>query len=157
MKTCCFTGPRMFKLNFGSEDSSDCICFKKKIKDEIYLLYKRGFRKFISGMADGTDTFCAEAVIELKKIYPDVYLELALPYNSISRKTDMRFLKISALADKVTMVNNKYSPDCYYKRNKYMVDHSDLLLAVFSESGGTAYTIKYAAKTDKPIRIITGG
>ena len=69
----------------------------------------------------------------------------------------MRFLKISACADKVTIVNDSYTPDCYYKRNKYMVDKSDLLLAVYSESGGTAYTIKYAAKTDKPIRIITGG
>ena len=40
-------------------------------------------------------------------------------------------------------------------RNKYMVDNSDLLLAVWNgKKGGTANTVKYARKKEKEVVII---
>jgi uncharacterized phage-like protein YoqJ len=81
MKTCCFTGPRPFKLGFTDDSSPACIELKKKINNEIEKLFQRGFTHFISGMAEGVDIYCAEAVIELKKKYKDVILTAVFPYN----------------------------------------------------------------------------
>lgn len=158
MKTCCFTGPRSHKLNFiNGEDDAQFKNLVIRINKEIEKLYARGIRVFMSGMAEGVDTICAEAVLALKALYNDVSLVAVLPYNhkasgrSLTEKK--RFFKILENADSVVTLQENYSPDCYYKRNEYMVDNSDMLLAVYSESGGTAYTINYAAKKNKPIKI----
>ena len=42
------------------------------------------------------------------------------------------------------------------KRNKYMVDKSDIVVAVWNGSkGGTANTVKYAKQSGKTIKQIT--
>lgn len=157
MKTCCFTGPRPFKLGFTDDSSPACIELKKKINNEIEKLFQRGFTHFISGMAEGVDIYCAEAVIELKKKYKDVILTAVFPYNHKGKdrceKEKERLIETLRNTDKVITLQENYSPGCFYKRNRYMVDNSDLLFAVYSSHGGTAYTIKYAAETNKPIKI----
>ena len=158
MKTCCFTGPRTYKLNFPlGEKDEGCINLKRTIASEIKNLYNRGIRVFLSGMAEGIDTFCAEAVEELKKTYSDISLVAVLPYNhqgnDRSEYEKERFSNIIKNADSVIILQEKYSQGCYYRRNEYMVDNSDMLFAVYSEAGGTAYTIKYAVKKNKPIKI----
>ena len=65
-----------------------------------------------------------------------------------------RFLSVLGKCDSVHTIHEKYCYGCYYDRNRYMVDESDILLAVFSSSGGTAYTIKYAVKQGKPVKLI---
>ena len=59
-------------------------------------------------------------------------------------------------ADKVTFVSEEYSSDCMLKRNRYMVDKSELVIAVFNgtKSGGTWYTINYARRSGKQVEII---
>ena len=54
------------------------------------------------------------------------------------------------------MVQDHYGPGCMQRRNRYMVDHSALLIAVYDgrKTGGTYYTVKYAKSLDKDIRII---
>ena len=49
-----------------------------------------------------------------------------------------------------------YYRGCMHKRNRYMVDKADLVLAVWNGvcSGGTWETIKYARKNGKIIRYI---
>ncbi len=50
-------------------------------------------------------------------------------------------------ADSVVTTSESYSKTCYMKRNKYMVDHSDLLIAfVKNYRSGTGQTINYAKK-----------
>lgn len=157
MKTCCFTGPRTFKLGFEKDSDPRCVELKKKINNEIGKLYQRGFTNFLSGMAEGVDIYCAEAVIELKKTYKDVTLTAVFPYNHKGKdreeKERDRLVEILRNTDKVITLQENYSPGCFYKRNRYMVDNSDLLFAVYNNTGGTAYTIKYAADTNKPIKI----
>lgn len=59
-------------------------------------------------------------------------------------------------ADKITYVSNSnYYNDCMQKRNKYMVDNSNLIIAVFNgNSGGTKQTIDYAKSKNINIKII---
>ena len=80
MKTCAFTGNRPDKLPWGY-DENDARC--RRVKREIYLAAKQavndGYNRFICGMAQGGDTYFAEAVLALKAEY-DVTLECAVPY-----------------------------------------------------------------------------
>ena len=42
-------------------------------------------------------------------------------------------------------MQEKYTPDCFYNRNRYMVDHSSMLISAYNdEPGGTKNTIIYA-------------
>ena len=53
-------------------------------------------------------------------------------------------------------IKNYYTNDCMLKRNRYMVEQSDLIIAVFNgiEKGGTWYTINYAKKSNKIIKLL---
>lgn len=44
----------------------------------------------------------------------------------------------------------------YFKRNRYLVDNCDLLVAVYDgkPGGGTAYTVEYARKVGREIRMV---
>ena len=79
--TCCFTGHRPQKLPWGfNENSIDCIAMKEIAKIEIQnAIFNYGITHFISGMAIGFDMIAAELVLELKKDYPFITLECAIP------------------------------------------------------------------------------
>lgn len=50
-------------------------------------------------------------------------------------------------ADYTTTVSDHYFRACYQRRNEFMVDHSNLVIAVWNgEKSGTKNTIDYAIK-----------
>ncbi|MBR0282920.1 MAG: hypothetical protein IJQ81_15270 [Oscillibacter sp.] len=53
-------------------------------------------------------------------------------------------------------MQKEYSEGCMLERNRFMVDHVDMLLAVYNGEwrGGTAATVRYAKKSRKRILII---
>ena len=54
-----------------------------------------------------------------------------------------------------TLLQTRYTPDCFDRRNRYMVDHSDLIIAVWNGSpSGTGNTISYAKLLEKRICVI---
>ena len=58
-----------------------------------------------------------------------------------------RYRRILEQCDYETMVQEHYTRECMQRRNRYMVDHSDLLIAVHDGlPGGTRYTIEYALR-----------
>lgn len=66
-------------------------------------------------------------------------------------------MKIIKKADYVKYVSPEYSPACFQIRNEYMVNHSNLLIAVYNgEAGGTRNTLKYAKNRDVEIVVIEG-
>ena len=65
------------------------------------------------------------------------------------------YYDIAAQCDKETMLQCHYSPDCMDKRNRYMVDHADYILAVWNGCpSGTGNTVRYAHKKGKSIIVI---
>ena len=53
------------------------------------------------------------------------------------------------------MLQRQYTPDCLRKWNRYMVDHAEIVLAVWNGSpSGTSQTVWYARETGKPVWII---
>lgn len=66
-----------------------------------------------------------------------------------------RYRDLLELCNYRTVVQEKYDPGCMHRRNRYMVDHSSLLLAVHDGSpGGTRYTIEYALRRRKDVLIL---
>ena len=157
-KTVCFTGHRPQSIPFlWDETSEKSIALKKRIRQEIVnLIEHKNATHFISGMALGTDQICAEIVLELKEQYPHITLECAFPCKTQavkwSDKCRERYFGIIFKADKKIMVQREYTPDCMMKRNKYMVDKSDFIIAVWNGSkSGTGNTVTYAKSKDKTV------
>ena len=159
-KSCCFTGHRPQSLPWGfDENDARCVALKTKLRREIEeMITGRGVSHFISGMALGEDTWAAELVLELKATY-SVTLECALPCEAQAvrwREPDRdRYCSIVERCDEETMVQTASTPDCFQKRNRYMIDRSAYVIAVFSgASGGTAETLRYAHEKGRTVRII---
>ena len=160
-KTCCCTGhrPKSFPFQYGI-DIQKHSAYLKALSQKIELaITDYGITTFISGMAIGVDLDFAETVLKLRYKYT-ITLECAIPCPNQTLKwndTDkLRYETILKRADKINLISERYTPECMLKRNRYMVDKSELIIAVFNgiKRGGTWYTIEYARKTNTTIELI---
>ena len=158
METLCVTGHRPEGLPWKRQydNTGRRGDYLAELKSVLLFCINHGFRHFISGGAIGVDTDFAFAVLELKNKYP-IALEIAVPCPDQSKfwtkqeKAD--YDEILARADKVTLFSPYYTAYCMQKRNMYMVDKSDLVLAIWNgaEHGGTWNTIAYTRRVGKPL------
>ena len=157
---CCFTGHRPQKLPWGmNEDDPRSLALKAELDARLSAIYELGYRHFVCGMAIGCDMYFAEAVLKLKEQHGDVTLEAAIPFGDQPGRWGQalrrRYNSLIDRADKVTVLQIAYTPDCMMRRNRYMVDHSSLLLAAYTGSpGGTQNTILYAERTGVKVILI---
>lgn len=145
----CFTGHRNLHATAVTPSR-----LKQAFYDESEKLILAGARHFISGMALGADICAALAVLELRVKYPEITLECALPCETQAEKWSERtrdlYYSIIEYCDKETLVSKRYSSDCMKKRNRYMVDRSDCVLAFWNGSrSGTGSTVAYALATGR--------
>lgn len=122
----------------------------------IKATLERAIAKFcptlmISGMALGIDTLWAELAIENR-----IPLLACTPCWGQERKwperSQDRFNKIINTQGVELMYTHRgyYNQECMQKRNVYMVDNCDMLLAVWDGTiGGTANCVHYARSVDK--------
>ena len=150
-RTCCFTGHRPSRLPWGEDElAPGCLALKARLEEELERLYGQGYRHFITGMARGADLYFAEAVLALRGRRVGVTLEAAVPCRTQPDGWDWaeraRYQSILERCDMETMVQQNYSRDCMLRRNRYMVERSGLVLAVYDGMGrsGTLYTLSYA-------------
>jgi uncharacterized phage-like protein YoqJ len=120
-------------------------------KDQIEQLIGEGYAHFISGGAMGMDTWAAEAVLELKQQYPWILLDMVSSFDGQASKWNESYQRrndaLFEHADITTATGHTYTKGCMFRRNRYLVDNADLLLAAFDgQPGGTAMTCEYAMK-----------
>lgn len=160
LKRCAFTGYRLAKLPFGYDEADPrCIEFKTRLRNTIETLIGEGYAHFISGGALGTDMFAAEAVLDLQEKYPWIVLEMVSPFDAQparwGKEHQMRHSRLFAAADIVTATGREYTKACMFRRNRYLVENADLLLAAYDgQPGGTAMTCEYARELGIPIQLI---
>ncbi len=157
-KVCSFIGHRpQIGLCRARERNHRCELLKEKLKAEIERqITENGVSHFISGMGLGVDTFAAEIVIDLKRVYPHITLEAAIPCEEQAvmwkEKERMRYFTLVEQCDKETLVSRRATLDCIYKRNQYMVDASDVVIAVWDGvSSGIDKILMYAKEKSKTI------
>lgn len=151
--TCCFSGHRPPRLPWGSqEDDPRCLELKDRLARALTEAYHEGYRHFLCGMAQGTDLYFCQAVLDLRRTHPEVTLEAAIPFTGqADRWPEADRRRRQALLDQCdleTVVQHTYSPGCMNRRNRYMVDRSSLLIAVYDgiPQGGTLNTLAYAMR-----------
>ncbi len=158
---CCVTGhrPKEFPFRY-EEDSHEYIMYRFKLRKELEKLITSGYTTFISGMANGADLDFAEDVLLYRNEGHNISLEAALPYPIKFSKKDSeyadRLYYVLSNCNSKNTVSPYYHKGCMQNRNRYMVDRSDLILAIWNGhcSGGTWNTIEYARKKKKEIRYI---
>lgn len=163
-KRCAFSGHRPFYFPWkDNEQDPACQRLKAKLAAEIDRALADGFDSFITGGAEGVDTWAAELILERKKKNPHIRLELAKPfanYNSrVKGPAGDRLRAVEAAADHVTVVSDGTdAPADYILRDCYMVDACERLIIVFDNEentgGGTRDTLLYAKASGVDIRQI---
>ena len=159
---CCFSGHRPTKLPYGyDEEHPNCITLKLKLASEIEQMRKKGVTTFLTGMAQGPDIWCAELVLDLKHAYPDAEIQLiaVLPFEGQADRWHEayreRYFSILARADDVFTLQAQYTKGCMQRRNRYLVDSSAHMIAVYSgKRGATQFTVDYAVQKGLDIVIL---
>lgn len=139
---CCFTGHRDYEKTVTPLEK---MFFEKLIDNLIGY----GYTTFIAGGALGFDTAAAEYVLKKKKSGLPVRLVLILPCADQADRWSpwarRRYEAIRASADEVICLHDAYVDGCMQERNRMMVQKSTACVAYCTrESGGTAYTVRYA-------------
>lgn len=158
---CAFTGhrPRKFPWGYNEEDAG-CKHLKAALQQEIALLARNGYTDFLSGMAEGTDTWAALDVLELRETHPELKLHCILPCRTQADQwtypAQLCYRSILDQADSIIYVSRDYNKSCMMERNRFLVDHAGLVLAVYNGEprGGTAFTVRYAQRTGKQVVLI---
>ena len=148
IRTCCVTGHR----DIPAEKMGR---IEELLRREILEAIGDGYTHFISGFAAGADLLFAEIVAELEERYP-ITLEAAIPYLGRMKTPDKTFQRLIRCCDTVKIHSDVYSKGCYMRRNRYMVDQSRRVIAVYDgrPTGGTAATVRYAREKD--VRVVWG-
>ena len=158
--TCCFTGHRPEKMPFSATAHSFAYhTFRRNLEFAVQQAILDGYRHFITGMSRGMDLWAAMCVLDFKRAYPGLTLEAAIPCPEQPSRwpaEDVRFYNlVLSRCDTRTVLSPRYTAGCMDKRNRYMVDHSDVVIAVWSgRPSGTGKTVTYALAKGKPVVVI---
>lgn len=146
-KTVCFTGHR----NIPPDERK---LIAKKLEQTVKKLIEMGYVYFGTGGALGFDTIAAQTVLKMKMKYPHIRLILVLPCQTQADKWSNEdkkiYYDIKFKADKSVCISQTYTNECLFKRNRHLVDNSNLCVCYYKHNkGGTAYTVNYAISKQK--------
>ncbi len=119
------------------------------------LISSKEYVRFLVGRNGDFDQIVASSVRRVKKQYRDdnSCLTLFLPYQTAELRDNME--SFEEYYDEIQLYSSYEK--CHYKsaitkRNYYMIDSSDLVVACIQNENGGAFTAyKYALKTEKKI------
>ncbi len=144
-----FTGHRDFPQRRFAEQLTELL--------ETIVSRADGSVTFWCGMAVGFDMAAAEVVLALKSRWLFVELVAVVPFPEQTQFYDLQdkllYERILSHSDRVVLIDNEYQRDIYYRRNVFLVQSADMVVAYYDggSSGGTAYTIRQAKKAKLPI------
>ena len=164
--SCAVTGhrPTRFKFKYNEKNT---LC--KKIKASMLEIFRtlhdeNGVTRYYVGGALGVDMWAAELLLSLHKQpgYEDIELIVAMPFENYFLSWDdqskRRLSAITRSASCCITVGKEAGAVSYKKRNYFMVDHADFLLAVYDNNrrirSGTGQTVNYALKKNRSILFV---
>ena len=134
---------------------SNCL-FSDEEKDELKQLLIKEIRKnptckfYLGGYGD-FDSLCLLTLRELKTDFPDIELLFITPYldSNYSKLQLAKYYYDNVIFPPIENVPRKFA---ILKRNEWMVNSADLVIAYVKYSwGGAAKTIEYAKRRKVPI------
>ncbi len=148
--TCCFSGYRPEKISSALTDCTEIPDhLQQPLCDAIYAAYQDGYTHFLTGMSRGFDLWAAQAVLQLQQNLP-LRLLCILPFSAQASNWphawQQVYHKVCMHADQVFTMSPQYYAGCYHARNRFLADASSHLICYYDgRSGGTRYTVQYAA------------
>ena len=149
MKNCAFTGHRSIP---GSHEQN----LSAILDRAIFYAYEEGCRNFYTGGAIGFDTMAARKLISFRISHRDVKIIVAVPCKDQDAKwTDAQkddYAFILSNADEIIFISEDYTADCMKKRNEYLADVCDILIAYSSRArSGSGQTVRMAKERGKEV------
>lgn len=144
-KTCAISGHRELPDTFD----------KNALYEELEKLVRSGCDRFLCGMAEGFDLAALDCLLALRTKYL-LTVEACVPFAQqdqyYSRKNKKLYADLLGACDEKHLLSQNYYAGCFLARNRYMIDHCDLLFAYcIKETGGTRYTVNYAKNSGIPV------
>lgn len=132
---------------------------EKRLIEYIIDLYHEGYDTFYCGMAMGFDLLAAECVVHVRQHCGfSLRLVACIPFpGQEKRYTEVdrfRYDTLLQTAEDKIYISGKYSRYSYLRRNDYMLEHADKVIAWHDPSltkGGTAYTVRRAIEMKKDV------
>ena len=144
-QTVCFTGHR-------SIPGKDYARLYDLLQQTVEQLIRDGASIFRTGGALGFDTMAALCILNLRRQYPHIRLELILPCPTQTEQWQesdvLLYEQIMERADIYRYVSQSYYTGVLQMRNRSLVEGADVCVAYLrtSHGGGAAYTAAYALK-----------
>ena len=156
--TVAFTGYRPEKIRISSSGREVEGAIRSSLRHMVELLYDKGVRIFLSGMAEGFDIWAAEEVLLLRSEgrCPKARLIAVIPYKGQERGYDADYIsRYNAImlqcGDSVTL-SERYHVNCFFYRNDFLVNNSSIVVCYYDgQKGGTAYTVRAARRAGIPV------
>jgi uncharacterized phage-like protein YoqJ len=140
----CFSGHRPNRLGGFDVNNPVALWVRDRLRGAIERAVARGIVTFVSGGALGVDQWAADIVIELRREqekrspigHRTIELIIARPFPSQPKRwpTEARrhYEKILQQADRIVETSNDpYAARKIQKRNEWMVDNTDAVIAVW--------------------------
>ena len=149
MKNCSFTGHRQIP-DHHARPLADLLA------RAIDYAYGQGCRNFYTGGALGFDTLCARAIIRYRLLHRDVRLILVLPCRNQAQLWSDRQISsyeyTLAEADEIVYTSDEYDNECMRKRNAYLAEVCDMMIAYLGKTRSGAYqTVGMAKRLGKQV------
>lgn len=160
IRSCAFTGHRPRSFSFGYDETHPAfLALRERMKNCIVQALNAGCRRFYCGMAEGVDLWCAEIVLQTGSHYdPKPELIAVVPFMGQDKTMREPFYKryhlVMRSAKERYLVSPEYHKDCFRKRNRFLVDSCDALIAVYLSDeplSGTMQTVHYAERKGRKI------
>ena len=135
---------------------SNCL-FNDEEKEELKTLFIKEIRKnptckfYLGGYGD-FDSLCLRTLRELKKDFPEIEILFITPYldKNYSKLELAKYYYDDVIFPPIENVPRKFA---ILKRNEWMVDSADLVIAFVKYSwGGAAKTLEHAKRKKKQIK-----
>lgn len=135
--SCAFTGHRPSKMPWGQDETDGrCAALKEVLQEKIEVFVDTGVTDFFSGMAEGTEQYCAQIVLDLRRKNPALKLRCVLlcrgQENKWSDSARARYHAVLQQADSAEYVSRNYYDGCMLDRNRRLVGSAGVLLAVYN-------------------------
>lgn len=122
----------------------------------INYAYEEGCRNFYTGGAIGFDTLCAREVIRFRLLHRDARLILVLPCKNQAQKWNERQIAsyeyTLSEADEIIYTSEGYDAACMKRRNRYLAEIGDMMIAYLGKDRSGAYqTVQMAKRLGKRV------
>ena len=150
--TLSFTGHRPEKIDgYATNPREVELRVREALAEATKMFYRHGYRRFMTGMADGVDLWAADEILRAVESGEMAEAEIVavVPFKGHHRTTHAPELyeRVLAEASEVVYICEEYHHNSYTLRNDFLVVNASALVAYCEGTpGGTKYTMRRARR-----------